>query len=90
MDKNALYDIVSSPSKDSARLTLKLSRVKVPDMDQSGELPLRAHMDPDHEIDLMNNNQLSRDVQDLSHKFGAEEQVNCQQVPVQPNIKGIW
>uniref|UniRef100_A0A3Q2QX81 Nipped-B protein n=1 Tax=Fundulus heteroclitus TaxID=8078 RepID=A0A3Q2QX81_FUNHE len=27
MDKNVFYDIVSSPSKDSARLTLKLSRV---------------------------------------------------------------
>uniref|UniRef100_A0A3Q1J4Q2 Nipped-B protein n=1 Tax=Anabas testudineus TaxID=64144 RepID=A0A3Q1J4Q2_ANATE len=26
MDKNTLYDIISSPSKDSARLTLKLSR----------------------------------------------------------------
>ncbi|XP_040014225.1 nipped-B-like protein isoform X2 [Xiphias gladius] len=89
MDKNALYDIVSSPSKDSARLTLKLSRVKLPDVDQSGELPLRGHMDLDHETDLMNNNQLSRDAQDLSHKFGVEEQVNYQQVPVQPNTKEI-
>uniref|UniRef100_A0A665VVW0 Nipped-B protein n=1 Tax=Echeneis naucrates TaxID=173247 RepID=A0A665VVW0_ECHNA len=42
MDQNALYDIVSSPSKDSARLTLKLSRVKIPDMDQSGELVPRT------------------------------------------------
>lgn len=90
MDKNALYDIVSSPSKDSARLTLKLSRVKIPDMDQSGDqLPPRAHMDSNHETDLMNNNQLSRDAHDLSHRFGAEEQVNCQQVPLRPNTKEI-
>uniref|UniRef100_A0A3Q3M6J1 Nipped-B protein n=1 Tax=Mastacembelus armatus TaxID=205130 RepID=A0A3Q3M6J1_9TELE len=30
MDNNALYDIVSSPSKGSARLTLKLSRTRFP------------------------------------------------------------
>ncbi|XP_058473856.1 nipped-B-like protein B isoform X2 [Solea solea] len=79
-EKNALYDIVGSPSKDSARLTLKLTRVKIPDLDQS---------DTDQETDLMNNNQLSRDSQDLTHKFVAEEQVNCQQVPVRPNTKDI-
>lgn len=82
VDKNALYGIVSSPSKDSARLTLKLSRVKSPDVDQS-------HISSDHEIDLMNNNnnQLSRSAQDLSNKLGAEEQASCQQVPVRPNTK---
>ncbi|XP_029371793.1 nipped-B-like protein A isoform X2 [Echeneis naucrates] len=86
MDQNALYDIVSSPSKDSARLTLKLSRVKIPDMDQSGELVPRAHLDLDHEANLMNHNQLSKDTQDLSQKFVAEEQANYQQVPVRPSI----
>lgn len=86
MDKNALYGIVSSPSKDSARLTLKLSRVKMTEMDQSGEFPHRAHSDSDHETDLTNNNnQLSRTGQDLSHKLGAE--ANCQKVPVRPNTK---
>ncbi|XP_023275339.1 nipped-B-like protein A [Seriola lalandi dorsalis] len=89
MDQNTLYDIVSSPSKDSARLTLKLSRVKMPDMDEAGELPPRAHMDSDHETDLMNNNQLSRDAQDLPHRFSAEEQVNCQQLPIRPNTKEV-
>lgn len=84
IDQHALYDIVSSPSKDSAKLTLKLSRVK---MDQSQELPPGAHMDSDHETVMMNNNdnQLSRTAQDFSHKLGAEEQTNCQQVAVQPN-----
>lgn len=82
MDKNTLYDIVSSPLKDSARLTLKLSRVRTSD---SGEL---SPSDVDHETDLMNNNnQLSRTSQDLSHRLGAEEQANCQQFPVQPNTK---
>ncbi|CAB1441659.1 unnamed protein product [Pleuronectes platessa] len=89
MDKNSLYDIVGSPEKDSAKLTLKLSRVKSPDIDESREFPPRAHMDSDHDIDLMNNNQLSRDAQDFSHKFGAAEQVNCQPPPVRPNTKEI-
>ena len=89
MDKNNLYDIVGSPAKDSAKLTLKLSRVKVPDIDESREFPPRPHMDSDHEIDLMNNNQLSRDAQDFSHKFGASEQVNCQPPPVRPNTKEV-
>lgn len=88
-DPDAMYDIVSSPSKGSARLTLKLSRVKLPDVDQSGHPPPRAHMDSDHETDLMNNNQLSREAQELSHRFGAEEQLNCQQVPVRPNSKEV-
>uniref|UniRef100_A0AAR2K791 Nipped-B protein n=1 Tax=Pygocentrus nattereri TaxID=42514 RepID=A0AAR2K791_PYGNA len=37
-DKGAMYDIVSSPSKDSTKLTLKLSRVKSSETDQSAEL----------------------------------------------------
>ncbi|XP_076613509.1 nipped-B-like protein B isoform X3 [Chaetodon auriga] len=85
LDKNALYGIVSSPSKDSTRLTLKL---QTSDMDQPGDLPLRAHIDSGHETNLMNsNNQLSRIAQDLSHRLGAEEQANCQQVLVRPNTK---
>uniref|UniRef100_A0A3Q1BMG9 Nipped-B protein n=1 Tax=Amphiprion ocellaris TaxID=80972 RepID=A0A3Q1BMG9_AMPOC len=38
MDKNALYDIVSSPSKDSSRLTLKLSRLSRTSQDISHKL----------------------------------------------------
>ncbi|XP_069028403.1 nipped-B-like protein B isoform X2 [Embiotoca jacksoni] len=85
-DKDTLYDIVSSP--DSAKLTLKLSRVKIPELDQSDELPPRAHMDSDHEtLMITDNNQLSRTAQDFSHKLGVEEQANCQQVAVRPNTK---
>nr|XP_023664180.1 nipped-B-like protein [Paramormyrops kingsleyae] len=43
-DKAAMYDIVSSPSKDSTKLTLRLSRVKSSELDPSGELP--AGMEP--------------------------------------------
>lgn len=86
-EQNTLYDIVSSPSKGSARLTLKLSRVKLPEMDQSEQPPPRAQMDSDHEADSMNNNQLSGEAQVLAHRPGAEEQVNSQQVPVRTNSK---
>lgn len=89
-DKNASYGIVNSPPKESTRLTIKLSRVKLSEMDQSEELPLRPRVDSEeHETDLTNNNnnQLSRTAQDLSHKFGAKEQANCKQVPAQPNSK---
>lgn len=37
-EKGAMYDIVSSPSKDSTKLTLKLSRVKSAETEQPGEL----------------------------------------------------
>lgn len=87
VEKNSLYGIVSSPLKDSARLTLKLSRVRSSDMDQPGDLPLHEHINSHHEPDLVNiNNQLSRTAQDLSHE-DAEEQTNCQQIPVWPNTK---
>ncbi|KAM4708198.1 nipped-B-like protein isoform 2-T2 [Discoglossus pictus] len=33
-DKSAMYDIISSPSKDSTKLTLRLSRVRSSEMDQ--------------------------------------------------------
>uniref|UniRef100_A0A671LS03 Nipped-B protein n=1 Tax=Sinocyclocheilus anshuiensis TaxID=1608454 RepID=A0A671LS03_9TELE len=39
--KGALYDIVSSPTKDSTKLTIKLSRVKSSETEQSAE-PLSA------------------------------------------------
>ncbi|XP_013871460.1 nipped-B-like protein B isoform X2 [Austrofundulus limnaeus] len=90
MDKNVYYDIVSSPSKDSAKLTLKLSRVKVQGLNQSEELSPRSNMDSesDHKtVILNNNNQLFSTPQDFSHKLEAEEQENCQQVAVQPNTK---
>ncbi|KAM6959390.1 nipped-B-like protein A [Aplochiton taeniatus] len=37
-EEKDLYDIVSSPSKDSTKLTLRLSRVKSSESDPSGEL----------------------------------------------------
>lgn len=84
MENNTLYGIVSSPSKDSPRLTLKLSRVKSADVDE----PQQGHIDSDQETESINaNNQLSRTAQDLSHEFGVVERANCQQVPVWPNIK---
>ncbi|XP_036383992.1 nipped-B-like protein A isoform X2 [Megalops cyprinoides] len=48
-DKSALYDIVSSPSKDSTKLTLRLSRVKSSEADPSGELPPGAEHGSDPE-----------------------------------------
>lgn len=88
-DKNASYGIVSSPAKESARLTIKLSRVKLADSDQSGELPQRPLLDSEHETDLTNNSNtpMSRTAQDPSHRFVAEEQANCKPVPVRPNSK---
>ncbi|XP_034047622.1 nipped-B-like protein B [Thalassophryne amazonica] len=88
MGKNALYDIVSYPSKDSARLTIKLSRVRFSDVDQSGQHPSRPNKDSDHDPDLISDDSIrhfSRTAQDMSNRLGAEEQVNCQQVPAQPN-----
>uniref|UniRef100_A0A3Q3B2G1 Nipped-B protein n=1 Tax=Kryptolebias marmoratus TaxID=37003 RepID=A0A3Q3B2G1_KRYMA len=88
VDKNVFYDIVSSPSKDSAKLTLKLSRVKVQDLNQPEELSPRSNMDSDHKTVILNSNsQLFCTPQDFSHKLEAEEQENCQQVAVQPNPK---
>lgn len=89
MEKNALYDIVSSSPKDSTRLTLKLSRVKAQDTDQAEELLPEAHMDLDHETVMINNNnnnnQLSKPAQDVPNKLEAEDQANYQQAAVRPN-----
>lgn len=86
MDKNVFYDIVSSPSKDSARLTLKLSRVKI--TGHSEELLQTSPMDSDHDTVVLNNDlQSSASPQDFSHKSEVEEQANCQQDTAQPNTK---
>uniref|UniRef100_A0A8D0GLK0 Nipped-B protein n=1 Tax=Sphenodon punctatus TaxID=8508 RepID=A0A8D0GLK0_SPHPU len=37
-EKAAMYDIISSPSKDSTKLTLRLSRVKSSEMDQQDDM----------------------------------------------------
>ncbi|XP_061214866.1 nipped-B-like protein isoform X2 [Neopsephotus bourkii] len=37
-EKAAMYDIISSPSKDSTKLTLRLSRVRSSDMDQQDDM----------------------------------------------------
>lgn len=37
-EKAAMYDIISSPSKDSTKLTLRLSRVRSSDMDQQEDM----------------------------------------------------
>ncbi|XP_043932364.1 nipped-B-like protein [Protopterus annectens] len=37
-EKAAMYDIISSPSKDCTKLTLRLSRVRSSDMDQHGDM----------------------------------------------------
>lgn len=84
VDKNTLYGIVSS-SKDSARLTLKLTRMKSPDEDEAGELPSQAHITSDLQTELSNPaNQFSRN----AHKEpGADEPENCEQTPVSSNTK---
>lgn len=88
MEENTLYGIVSSPSDDSSRLTLKLSRVKTADLDRPRELSQQTHTHSDRETEsVKNNNQLSRTAQDLSRELAAEEQSNCQQVPVWQSTK---
>lgn len=87
LDKNTLYGIVSS-SKDSARLTLKLTRMKSPDGDDAGELSSQAHATPDQEMELPNpGDQFSRSSEVVSNKPGAEETENCEQTPVCSNTK---
>lgn len=87
IDKNALYGIVSSPLKDSARLTIKLSRMRSSDGDQSGEVPSGANANSDHSTDVVRNAQSSRTTLDQSQKFCIEEAMNCQQAPVRPSTK---
>eukprot|EP00066_Takifugu_rubripes_P013950 XP_011603216.1 PREDICTED: nipped-B-like protein B isoform X2 [Takifugu rubripes] len=87
LDKNTLYGIVSS-SKDSARLTLKLTRMKSPDGDEDGDLPSQAHVSSDPETELLNPaNQFSRNAQVVSNEPGADEPESCEQTPVCSNTK---
>lgn len=87
-EESALYGIVSSPSEDSPRLTLKISRVKSGEADRPRELShqSRAHS---HQEDksVKDHNQLPRTDQDLSQDTVLEEQLNCQQVPVWQSTK---
>ncbi|XP_051784298.1 nipped-B-like protein A isoform X2 [Erpetoichthys calabaricus] len=55
-DKAAMYDIISSPSKDSTKLTLRLSRVKSSEMDPQGDLLPGMDNSTDPEGDLAYNN----------------------------------
>uniref|UniRef100_A0A3P9IZF3 Nipped-B protein n=1 Tax=Oryzias latipes TaxID=8090 RepID=A0A3P9IZF3_ORYLA len=89
MDKNALYDIVSSPSKDSTKLTLKLSRVKTPDVNLTEECPQKSHVDSDHStvVTNSNSNPSPSAPHGFSRKLEAEQHTNSQQVAVQPNSK---
>ncbi|XP_077478659.1 nipped-B-like protein B isoform X2 [Stigmatopora argus] len=84
IEKNALYDIVSSPVKDSARLTLKLSRVKPAEKEQHGEPSPRT--DVEQQAYLTNSkNTLPSVEHDMPLKFAEEEPPNCQQTVLQPN-----
>uniref|UniRef100_A0A8C7X5C1 Nipped-B protein n=1 Tax=Oryzias sinensis TaxID=183150 RepID=A0A8C7X5C1_9TELE len=89
MDKNALYDIVSSPSKDSTKLTLKLSRVKTPDVNPTEECPQKSHVDSDHTtvVTNSNSNPSPSAPHGFSRKLEPEQHTNSQQVAVQPNSK---
>ncbi|KAF7700983.1 nipped-B-like protein B isoform X1 [Silurus meridionalis] len=75
-DKGAMYDIVSSPSKDSTKLTLKLSRVKSSETEQPSELvPGSVEHGSDAENDLPCNS--------------FREQSGYQQVPVLQNTGAV-
>lgn len=87
-EDSTLYGIVSSPSEDSPRLTLKLSRVKSAEADRPRELSQQSFVQSDHEgKPVKDQNQPPRTDQDLSQDSGAEEQPNCQQVPVWQTTK---
>lgn len=87
-EESTLYGIVSSPSEDSPRLTLKLSRVKSGEADRPRDLSHQTHAHSDHEEkSVKDHNQLSRTDQDLPEDTGLEEQLNCQQVPVWQSTK---
>lgn len=87
-EENTLYGIVSSPSEDSPGLTLKLSRVKSTEADRPRELSQQSRVHSEHEgKPVKDQNQLPGADQDLSQGSGAEEQPNCQQVPVWQSTK---
>ncbi|KAJ8401576.1 hypothetical protein AAFF_G00378930 [Aldrovandia affinis] len=100
-DKSAMYDIVSSPSKDSTKLTLRLSRVKSSENDPLGELPPGAEPGSDPEGGELPYNSLQypggqppRTPQDQAPRAGAGQCLapgeqagflQSQQVPVLQN-----
>lgn len=87
-EDNHLYGIVSSPSDASPRLTLKISRVKSAEADQTIELSQQSHAYADHQgKSEKDSKQLPRADQDLLQDSGAVEQPNCQQVPVWSTTK---
>ncbi|XP_018609015.1 nipped-B-like protein isoform X2 [Scleropages formosus] len=100
VDKAAMYDIVSSPSKDSTKLTLRLSRVKSSEMDPSGELLPGVEPGTDPEGDVTYNSlsyaaaQMPHTPQDpssrpgMGHCLGTGESavyLQASQVPVLQN-----
>lgn len=87
-EESTLYGIISSPSEDSARLTLKLTRVKSGEADRPRDLSHQTTVHSDHEDKpVKDHNQLSRTDQSLSEDTGLEEHLNCQQVPVWQSAK---
>uniref|UniRef100_A0A3B3Q6V8 Nipped-B protein n=1 Tax=Paramormyrops kingsleyae TaxID=1676925 RepID=A0A3B3Q6V8_9TELE len=85
-DKAAMYDIVSSPSKDSTKLTLRLSRVKSSELDPSGELPA-VEMDALAEIErieresAIERERCSKEVQDKDKPLKKRKQDSYPQEP---------
>ncbi|XP_030624239.1 nipped-B-like protein B isoform X2 [Chanos chanos] len=94
-DKSAMYDIVSSPSKDSTKLTLKLSRVKSSEMEPSSDLLPGVEHGSDAENELgCNSLPFSRNPPDPSHCLATGqclpgEQSGYQQVPVLQNTGAL-
>ncbi|KAL7846528.1 hypothetical protein SRHO_G00215080 [Serrasalmus rhombeus] len=90
-DKGAMYDIVSSPSKDSTKLTLKLSRVKSSETDQSAELMPSVEHSSDAENELpCNSLPYPRNPQErLAGGQCLPEQSGYQQVPVLQNMGAL-
>ncbi|XP_029115447.1 nipped-B-like protein A isoform X1 [Scleropages formosus] len=78
-DKSAMYDIVSSPTRDSTKLTLRLSRVKSSETDPSGELLPGMESGADTEGDMAFNSlpystgQLPRTPQDSAGYVQAQQ-----------------
>lgn len=90
-DKGAMYDIVSSPSKDSTKLTLKLSRVKSSETDPSAELMPSVEHGSDAENELpCNSLPYPRNPQErLAAGQCLPEQSGYQQVPVVQNTGAL-
>lgn len=88
-----MYDIVSSPSKDSTKLTIKLSRVKSSETEQSGEpvVPVVDHgSDAENELSC-NSLSYHRNPQERlsTGQCLSGEQSAYQQVPVLQNIGAL-